>query len=75
MEIDSGTEPIGNLNHDGSVEAEDIDILFANLGSAATNFDLDGDGDVDGEDADHLVRTIMRRRFGYRRLSPGSHEL
>ena len=57
-------EPIGNLNHDGGVDATDIDLVFANLSADEGLFDLDGDGEVDDHDVAHLVQNVMGKRFG-----------
>ena len=54
----------GNLNHDGDVNAEDIDLLFANLSSADPTFDIDHDGDTDRSDIDTLLMNVMEKRFG-----------
>ncbi len=47
----------GDLDDDGDVDADDADILRANLGSAA--YDLDRDGDADDDDWMHLIETLM----------------
>ena len=64
MEIELARKPEGNLNYDDVVDAEDIDLLFANLGSTDPTYDLNGSGNVDTNDVDRLVQTIMERRYG-----------
>ena len=64
LEIVHGLELIGNLNHDSHLDATDIDVLFANLGSPDPTFDLDGDGDADRQDVRYLVVDILGRQFG-----------
>ena len=64
FDIELGPNPKGNLNHDGVVDADDIDLVFSNLGSDDAGYDLDGDGDVDPQDVDHLVLNVMGKRFG-----------
>jgi hypothetical protein len=48
----------GDLTGDGSVNADDIDVLFGAVqaGSSVGFFDLDGTGAVDAADVDFLVR-------------------
>ena len=64
LEIDLAPEPLGNLNSDSHVDATDIDLLYANLGTVDPTYDLDGDGDADRQDVRQLVEEIMGRRFG-----------
>lgn len=56
----------GDLNDDGSVDANDIDALFAavNEGATESRFDLDEDGQVDDTDADYLLETILQTKRG-----------
>ena len=56
--------PAGNLNHDGQLDASDIDLLFANLGSGDSSFGVNHDGDVDMHDVDHFVLSVMGTRYG-----------
>ena len=63
LNIELGPNLKGNLNHDGVVDADDIDLVFANLGSDSTAYDLDRDGDSDLQDVDHLVLNVMGKRF------------
>ena len=62
--LDIELAPEGNLNYDSQLDATDIDLLFAKLGSADATYDLDNDGDADQMDVDHLVLTIMEKRYG-----------
>ena len=64
LDIALQPQPLGNLNNDSHLDARDIDLLYANLGSSLVTFDLDIDGDADREDVRHLVENIMGRRFG-----------
>ncbi len=50
---DSGLS--GDFDGDGDVDADDLDLLFANVGGTDLAFDLDGDGDVDSDDVDEWV--------------------
>jgi hypothetical protein len=52
----------GDFDFNRSVNAHDIDLLFANRGNA--DYDLDGDGDADQGDVDYIVRTILRTEYG-----------
>ena len=54
----------GNANHDSSLDAEDIDLLYANLGSHDVTYDLDADGDIDQADVEHLVLNLLGTHFG-----------
>ena len=58
--------PLGDVNGDGSITADDIDAVFAaiNGGSTADEFDLNGDGNVDQEDVDYLVEVVLETRRG-----------
>ena len=47
----------GDLDDDGDVDADDVDLLRANLGDAA--YDLDGDGIADEDDLIHLIETLV----------------
>ena len=48
----------GDFDGDGDVDADDIDILCANMGGALDPYDLDGDNDVDEDDMILLVETL-----------------
>ena len=54
----------GNVTYDSQLDADDIDLLFAALGSADPVYDLDEDGDADDGDVDELVLNIMGKRYG-----------
>ena len=64
LHIDRPPEPAGNVNFDDSVDADDIDLLFANLGSRDATYDLDNDGDTDQGDVDELVLNLIGSRHG-----------
>lgn len=53
---------LGDFNGDSLVDADDIDILFADLGDPA--LDLDGDSDSDQDDVDYMISTILETAFG-----------
>ena len=50
----------GDVNDDGVVDAEDIDLVYANAGSGQVVYDLDGDDDVDADDAVYLIENLAR---------------
>ena len=54
----------GDLNRDGTVGANDIDLLYLNLTSTESRYDLDDDGDADQGDVVELVSNILGTRFG-----------
>jgi len=56
----------GNLNNDTDLDNEDIDALFTGIadGTSDPRFNLDGQGDVDGDDAVVLVEEILDTFFG-----------
>ncbi|MCH2129306.1 MAG: lamin tail domain-containing protein [Pirellulaceae bacterium] len=54
---------LADLNVDQTLSASDIDLLFANLGSNDSRYDLDIDGDADREDVDEFVENILATRF------------
>ena len=58
----------GDLNQDGSLTAEDIDLLHSQMWDPRTSmdpgFDLVANGTIDGHDAEALVHDVMRREFG-----------
>ena len=64
LELELAMSPAGNLNHDGGLDATDIDQLFANLSSTDPTYDLDYDGNADTDDVDELVLNMMGKRFG-----------
>jgi hypothetical protein len=49
----------GDFDNDGDVDADDIDILMANLGGDPGEFDLTNDGVVDQDDVDEWVFNIV----------------
>lgn len=56
----------GDVNLDGTVDAADIDAVFAAIrgGQSDPVFDLDEDGDVAQADADYLITEIIGTRAG-----------
>lgn len=54
----------GDINRDGTVGADDIDQLYASLGSGDPRYDLDNDGVVDAGDVDELVLNIPDTTYG-----------
>ena len=56
----------GDLNDDGFVNADDIDVLCDNLGDA--DFDLDGDGDADEDDLIYLIEDLVELQDGSGRV-------
>ena len=51
--------PPGDLDADGDVDADDIDLLCANLGGDPATYDMDDDGDVDEDDMAYLVNNLV----------------
>ncbi len=51
--------PRGDFDGDGDVDADDIDLLFANLGGADLSYDLTDDGLVDSADVDEWVFNVV----------------
>ncbi len=49
----------GDFDLDGDVDADDIDLLFDNLGSGDTFFDLTDDGVIDQDDVDEWVFNVV----------------
>ena len=64
LALDLIPESNGNLNYDSLIDAKDIDLLYAKIGSTDLAFDLTGDDMVDQDDVDELVLNIMNRRYG-----------
>ncbi len=57
----------GDMDGDGDVDAEDIDLLsadFADAGHAGPQSDLDGDGDADQADMDIMVHDLVETAVG-----------
>ncbi len=61
-----GVSVRGDFNGDGSVDAQDIDLLFAQLRSPSPDraFDLTGDGAVDQQDRDEMIERILGTSYG-----------
>ncbi len=55
---------IGDFNGDQRIDAVDIDLMCAHLGSNDNEFDVNGDGKLTLGDHEHLVRTILNTTFG-----------
>jgi hypothetical protein len=51
--------PTGDFDADGDVDADDIDLLMANLGGDPAVYDLTDDGVVDQDDVDEWVFNIV----------------
>ncbi len=58
----AGPELPGDFDLDGFLDADDIDLLFANLGNPS--YDLNNDGNADTFDVRYLVRTLMNTEYG-----------
>jgi hypothetical protein len=60
------TGPPGDFDRDGTVDADDIDALFAaiNSGNTELRFDLDSNGGVDHDDVRFLVENILGTSMG-----------
>ena len=60
-----GTPAVGDVNGDGTVDAHDIDELYANFGAGVPDrYDLDGDGDADTDDMDILIWDVLGTNYG-----------
>ena len=59
----TGDRP-GDVNADGTVNSDDIDLLCSNLESNDPRFDLNGDTVVNRADADFLIRNILATSEG-----------
>jgi hypothetical protein len=55
---DDPSEP-GDFDDDGDIDADDVDMLCANMGGDVSTYDLDGDGDVDEDDMTFHVTTYL----------------
>lgn len=66
--IDFGNHriPVGDFNHDGNVDAMDIDLLGAAIRSFSSDlmFDLSGDNQVDLRDLVVMVKEVLETDFG-----------
>jgi len=49
----------GDLDQDGRIDADDIDLLCDNIGGDPALYDMDSDGDVDADDMVYLVETLV----------------
>jgi hypothetical protein len=59
--------PVGDVDYDGDIDADDIDLVYANFGGPGTfppQMDIDEDGDCDSDDVTFLVRNILGTEFG-----------
>ena len=54
----------GDFDGDGNVDADDIDILCANMGGAIDPYDVDEDGDVDEDDMTFMVENLVEWNNG-----------
>jgi hypothetical protein len=56
----------GDFNGNGSLDANDIDIIFAAIRNSSMNpiYDLNGDSDIDGDDSDYLIKDVMYTWYG-----------
>ncbi|QDU71020.1 glycoside hydrolase family 30 beta sandwich domain-containing protein [Mucisphaera calidilacus] len=54
----------GDLDASGTVDADDIDLLFENLGTETSLYDLSHDGIVNHADVDMLIRDILNTEYG-----------
>lgn len=59
-----GTVDPSDINGDGTVDASDIDWLYANVGAETPAYDLDNDGTVDQSDVDILVAEKLNTFYG-----------
>ncbi|WP_428388427.1 hypothetical protein [Mucisphaera sp.] len=58
-------QQLGDTNGDGTINADDIDFLYANLGSTDAAFDVaQNGGTADSTDVDALVLNILATFFG-----------
>ena len=55
LECDFGNQCLGDLNDDEAVDAADLVILLARMGSSDEQADLDQDGEVGGADLGLLI--------------------
>ena len=54
-----GGSVLGDFDGDGDVDANDVDLLCANMGAGAGVYDMDGDGDVDEDDMTFHVENYL----------------
>ncbi|HDZ21816.1 hypothetical protein LCGC14_0368990 [marine sediment metagenome] len=58
----------GDYDDDGDVDADDVDLLRANMGGDPATYDADGDGDVDEDDMIWHVENLVELTDGSGRL-------
>ena len=58
----------GDFSYDGDVDADDIDILCANMGGDPSTYDLDGDLDIDEDDMIFHVENLVELQDGSGRV-------
>ena len=54
----------GDFNADQRIDAVDVDLLCAQLGSDDNSFDLNADGEVTPADHEFLIRSVLNSDFG-----------
>ncbi|MEZ6120482.1 MAG: hypothetical protein R3C28_28445 [Pirellulaceae bacterium] len=54
----------GDIDRDGQIESDDIDLVFQGIGTDNPRMDLNSDGQVDSRDVDYLVRNILETQYG-----------
>ena len=66
LELTGNPGPTGDLDGDGDCDADDIDILSERIrnGETDSQFDLNGDGNVDNGDRVELVSVLKNTWFG-----------
>ncbi len=63
-EFEVTSPPVGDVDGNGLVDAQDIDYLFFLVGNHNPAADLNGDGLSDHGDVDYLVHTILGTEYG-----------
>ena len=58
----------GDFDGDDDVDADDIDILCANMGGDPASYDMDGDNDVDEDDMVYHVENLVELQDGSGRV-------
>ena len=59
-EVLTRVQLVGDVNHDGVVDVQDLALVALAFGTALPEFDLNGDGIVDHEDLDVVARNLVR---------------
>jgi hypothetical protein len=54
----------GDLNHDGSIDVTDVDLICAAIRRGEHTFDLNGDNLTTSDDLDFLIGTILGTSYG-----------